>query len=252
MEGPIGGGRLTGVGGGKLDNASGNRRLVGHDKHQEPTGDRRASRASRDVPKRTATRRPNQPRPRGHSPVAIMIWAMLVMFLLAVGLGAIIEWRDEAHVERMTFEDDSDWFIANGTIYEEFADEFDSDGFLIDDDPTACVDIVDGTWSGAWGSNAGAASGGVDVELRSSGTTIEGQVVLTGDTSLGGGSLSGVVDCRTVSLTITDYMSVGTTISFTGTLGAEGSTMQGVYSASTMIDGYESVLDDGKFFVARS
>lgn len=252
--GPIGGGKLTGTGGGRLTAHSGTGRLR---EQSKPRGSEKKPRANHAPTEAKGTRPPERPRRPGPTPLTLLVGVWLILLMLVGAFAALISWLEQPNdgsVGGVVTDDFGTIFTESDFTDSDFIDTdgIFSDGIITNDDPASCFTSVDGSWTGVWASNRGAANGEVEVELRSSGTTVEGQVTLHGAPILSGGSLSGEIDCRTITLRIIDPTSNGYTISFTGTIGVDESSMRGPYSVTTTADGQQSVLDEGMFVVGRS
>lgn len=94
-----------------------------------------------------------------------------------------------------------------------------------------CPALAAGAWTGSWTSQVYPGAGGaVSADLELSGSSVSGRVSLTG-TVLGGGAVSGTIDCRTVELG-----TVGGEIEFRGSITGNGTRVTGDYATAFAAD----------------
>ncbi len=92
--------------------------------------------------------------------------------------------------------------------------------------PPTCPVIKSGTWSGTWASTDFAGlSGDITANLIVTGSSLSGNATLTGIAS-GPVTVTGAIDCKSVSVTTSDGLSL------TGTASAHGTSITGTYVTS--------------------
>ena len=102
---------------------------------------------------------------------------------------------------------------------------------------TGCPSMSLGAWTGNWRSDSNG-SGAMRAHLTSAEPTVSGTIEISGSGYEPGGRLTGSTDCEEIR-----FGYVGESVEFTGTIGADGATMEGTYVA---IEGGR-VLDRGTF-----
>lgn len=112
--------------------------------------------------------------------------------------------------------------------------------------PPACPAFRSGTWVGTWDSGQFGSGGDLTAEATLSGTTLNGDLDLGGSGYVFGGTISGTVDCASVS-----FGRVDDSVEFEGQLSADGTRMTGTYKAWSNRASNPTPTDTGTFEVAR-